>query len=483
MTVGPDYHRPAVTAAAGYRPANDDTTNVGPIQTAVGEKVVADWWTLFQSPALDRLVREAIKANPTLEAARARLAKARDAAGAEGQPLHLDATASLKEERANLNAFSGGAFTDLPSIGGISFPPNPQFPLYSIGAAVSYNPDLFGGVRRRRESLQASIDTQARELDAAYLTLTGQVVAQALTIGDATVQIRDLRAVVETDEADLDFARRAVAVGGAPRVQLAEIESQLAQDRAAIPAQQQRMDAARHRMAALLGRSPAEFNAPPFDENSGVLPTRLPVAVPSALVRNRPDILEAEARLHAATAEIGVATANLYPNITLSATLNQDALSPQTLFDPIATSWAIGPSLTVPIFHGGELQARKREAEDEARAALADYRQTVLAAFNQVADLLQAIAHDNQAYADQTEALDHAAKRVEMLRQAQAAGGASAVQLLHAERDLRRIRLTLQAQGSGRYGDSALLLLATASVPEGAAEGGVKDSPTAKEGR
>jgi NodT family efflux transporter outer membrane factor (OMF) lipoprotein len=474
MTVGPDYHRPTVTADTGYVAANDDTANIGPVETAVGDKVVADWWTLFHSPVLDQLVREAIRANPTLEAARARLAQARDAAGAEGSPLHIDATAGVKNQQANLNAFSGGVFSNSTTVGGVQlpkFPSNPRFPLYSIGAAVSYNTDLFGGVRRRRESLEQNAEEKARELDAAYLTLTGQVVAQALTIGDATIQIRDQREVVANDEADLDFARKAVAAGGVPRVQIAEIESQLAQDRAAIPPQQQRRDAARHRMAALLGKPPVEFAAPGFDENSGVLPTRLPVAVPSALVRNRPDILEAEARLHAATAEIGVATANLYPNITLSATLNQDALTPQTLFDPMSTSWAIGAGLTAPIFHGGELRARKREAEDAARAALADYQQTILAAFNQVADLLQAIAHDNQAYADQTSALEAAQARVDMLRRAEAAGGASPVQLLHAERDLHRIRLALQAQGSGRYGDSALLLLATASVPAGAADG------------
>ena len=474
MSVGPDYHRPAVTADGGYVAANDDTTNIGPVRAAIGDKVIADWWTLFHSPVLDRLVREAIAANPTLQAARARLAQARDAAGAEGSLLSADLSSGFKEQRANLNAFSGGTFSKAPTIPGFSFPTNPIFPLYSVGGTVSYNLDLFGGVRRRRESLQASADAAARELDAAYLTLTGQVVAQALIIGDATIQIRDLEDVIASDEADLEFARKAVAAGGAARVQVAEIDSQLAQDRAAIPVQQQRRDAARHRMAALLGKSPAELDAPGFDESSATLPEVLPVVVPSALVRNRPDILEAEARLHAATAQIGVATADLYPKIILSGSLSQDALSPRTLFDASSTSWTLGAGLTAPLFHGGELHARKREAEDAARAALADYQQTVLAAFNQVADLLQAIAHDNQAYADQTRALDQAAARVEMLRRAEVAGGATAVQVLHAERDLRRIRIALATQGSGRYGDSALLLLATASVPAGVAEGSVK---------
>jgi NodT family efflux transporter outer membrane factor (OMF) lipoprotein len=466
MTVGPDYHRPTVTGDRGYVAGSE--ANPGPVQTAVGDKVIADWWTLFQSPKLDQLIREAIAANPTLEAARARLIQARDAARAEGGLVSVDLTGGVKGQRVNLGALSGGAFTK--SFDGISFPTNPEFALYSVGGAVSYNLDLFGGARRLRESLRANADAQARELDAAYLTLTGQVVEQALIIGDATIQIRNLEAVVASDEEDLAMARQAESAGGGAHVQIAEIEGQLAQDRAAIPAQKQRRDAARHRMAALVGRSSAEWAAPDFDEASGVLPQVLPVSMPSALVRNRPDILEAEARLHAATAEIGVATAALYPNITLSADLNQDALSPLTLFSPAAASGVLGAGLAAPLYHNGELRARKREAEDAARVALANYRQTILAAFNQVADLLQAIAHDNQAYAEQTRARDAAEARVEMLRKAQAAGGASAAQLLHAERDLRRIRVGLEQQGAGRFGDSAMLLLATASVPSGIAE-------------
>jgi outer membrane protein TolC len=196
----------------------------------------------------------------------------------------------------------------------------------------------------------------------------------------------------------------------------------------------------------------------------------LPVSLPSQLVRDRPDILEAEAELHAATARIGVATAALYPNITLSATLSQDALTPSQIFSPIADSWALGPTLTVPLFRSGELHAQKREAEDRARAALADYEQTVLAAFAQVDDALQAIAHDNQAYADQTRALNAATDKLEMIRRGYRAGGVSALQVVDGERSWRRTRLALSQQATGRYGDAARLLLATASVPPGIAE-------------
>jgi NodT family efflux transporter outer membrane factor (OMF) lipoprotein len=226
-------------------------------------------------------------------------------------------------------------------------------------------------------------------------------------------------------------------------------------------------------MAILLGKTPAEWTPPDFDANSGSLPKVLPVAVPSELVHSRPDILEAEAKLHAATANVGVATANLYPNINLTASIEQSALTPGSLFNYASTGWNFGAGLTAPLFHSGELTAKKREAEANARAALDAYEQTVLTAFAQVADILTSLANDNQSYADQTRALDAANSRVEMMRKAYAAGGISAYQLLDAERAWRRTRLMLSQQGFGRYADAAQLLLATANVPPGVAEGTV----------
>lgn len=468
--VGPNYSPPAAPEAKGYVMAGDEP-NTGALQAAVGAKVVAEWWTLYHSPNLDQLVREAIANNRSLEAARARLAAARAEIDAQSGLFSADVNASFKRERANLNAFSGGAFSASSLPGGLSFPTNPEFNLYSVGPSVSYNLDLFGAKRRQVESLKAQAEAQARELDAAYLSLTGKVVEQALTIADATVQIRALSDIGDSDTADLDMLRQAQKAGGATAADVAEAEATLAQDQAMIPAQKQRLAAARHRMAILIGKSPDAWAPPDFDANSGSLPMTLPVAIPADLVRGRPDIAEAEARLHAATADIGVATANLYPNITLSANFGIDALTPQTFFNPASTSWAFGPSLSAPIFHSGELKAKQREARENARAALAVYEETVLEAFNQVADTLTAIGYDNQAFDRQTEALNAATARLEMARKAHAEGGVSAQQVVRAERDWRRTRLSLSEQITGRYGDSARLLLATAVVPPGAAEG------------
>ncbi len=469
--VGPNFHAPAPPPVSSYSMVGDNA-NIGPTQAAVGDKVVAEWWTLFHSPALDQLVRQAVAGNPTLAEARARLEASRQAVKAEDGRLIADANAGAQRERANLNAFSGGSFSK--SIPGFpSFPTNPEFNLYSIGATVSYNLDLFGGLKRRTESLRASEEEKARELDAAYLTLTGHVVAQALTIADANIQIQDLTEIAANDRADLAMIRKARAAGGASAADVAEAESALAQDQSAVPAQRQRLAAARHQMAILLGKTPAEWSPPDFDANSGSLPAVLPVAVPSELVHSRPDILEAEAKLHAATADVGVATANLYPNINLTASIEQSALTPGSLFNYASTGWNFGAGLTAPLFHSGELTAKKREAEANARAALDVYEQTVLSAFAQVADVLTALANDNQSYADQTRALDAANARVEMMRRSYAVGGISAYQLLDAERAWRRMRLVLSQQGYGRFADAAQLLLATANVPPGVAEGKV----------
>ena len=470
--VGPNFHAPAAPPVSTYSMVGDDA-NIGPTQAVVGDTVVAEWWTLFHSPALDQLVRQAIAANPTLDEARARLEASRQAVKAEDGRLFVDATAGAQRERANLAAFGGGAFTQALPSGFPAFPTNPEFNLYSIGATVSYNLDLFGGLKRRTESLRASEEEKARELDAAYLTLTGRVVAQALIIADANIQIQNLNEITANDRADLDMIRKAQAAGGASAADVAQAESALAQDQSAVPVERQRLAAARHQMAILLGKTPAQWTPPDFDANSGSLPEVLPVAVPSELVHSRPDILEAEAKLHAATADIGVATANLYPNINLTASIAQNALTPGALFAYASTGWNIGAGLTAPIFHSGELKAKQRQAQADARAALDVYEQTVLTAFAQVADVLTALANDNQSYADQTQALDAADRRVVMVRKGYAAGGVSAYELLDAERDWRRTRLLLSRQGYGRYADAAQLLLATANVPPGVAEGKV----------
>jgi NodT family efflux transporter outer membrane factor (OMF) lipoprotein len=463
--VGPNYVPPAPPATSTYAQPGD-LPNVGPVRTSVGDKVIADWWTLFHSPPMDQVVREAIANSPTLEAARARLAAAREAVTAQTGQLFVNGNASYQRERANLSA---AGFTP-KAIPGFSFPTNPEFNLFTIGTTVSYNLDVFGGVRRNKEALLADADEKQRELDAAYLTLTGNVVVQALIMADANLHIQILNEIVANDQADLDMVQKSRAAGGSTDADVATIAAQLAEDQSLLPAERQRLAAARHQLAILVGKRPDEWAPPDFTAYAFTMAQDLPVAIPSELVRNRPDILQAEAKLHAATARIGVATAALYPNITLTGSITQGALTPEKIFSPLSTSYAVGPGLTLPIFNSGQLHAAKRQAEADARAALADYQQTVLTAFAQVADQLQAIVHDNEAYAARAKALAEADAKLEIMRRGFRAGGVSGLQLVDAERTWRQNRLRMYEELQSRAGHAALLLLATANVPPGAAE-------------
>lgn len=466
LSVGPNFKPPATPAGDSYAMAGDDV-DAGAIQTEVGRQVVGDWWGLFQSPTLDALIQDAIAGSPTLAAARERLAEARAAEGAQGGLLSADLSGGYKRERANLNSFSGGSFGSfsLPS-GAPAIATNPTFNLYSVGATVSYDLDLFGGERRLRESLTAKAEAQRHELDAAYLTLTGDVVQEALVIADANLKIAAYQQITADDQRNIDMIVKARHAGGASDADVAQAQAQLAEDSALTPELSQRRAMARHALAVLVGRSPADWSAPDFDTSSGGLPAVLPVALPSTLIRARPDILEAKAKLHAATAQIGVATADLLPKISLTGSANQDALTATTILEAESDSYALGPSLSLPIFHSGELRARKREAEAEARAAMDDYKHTVLEALAQVDNALQAIAHDNQAYDEDAKALDAAQRRLDMEHRGFAAGGVSARDLLDAQQVVHRTRLTLEAQGSSRYIDAATLMLAVAAPPQ-----------------
>lgn len=462
--VGPEFKTPAPPAANTY-PQASDITAPGAVEPAVGDAIANEWWTLFQSPDIDRLVRLALKRSPTLAAARARLEAAEAASRADGAVASVTGTAGAKTTRANLSAFSGGAFNTSQIPGGFVFPTNPEYGLYTLALGGQYDFDVFGGRKRLREALRADAEAERRAYEAAALSLTNDVVVQALTIGNANVRKRELEAVVAWDRTILDMLVRARSAGGVTDADIESARASLAEDEALVPPQAQRRAAARHRLAALLGYAPSEFDPPDLDEKSGILPARIPVAVPSDLVRERPDIREAEAQLHAAVARVGVATADLYPSVTLTGNLSQDGLTITDLFKPVATSWGVGPGVKLPLFDQGELRARRREAQAKADQALAVYQQTVLNAFVQVDDAMQSMAHDNQTYDSAVEVQAAAAARLEMAKKAQAAGGVSALKVAQAERDVARAKLTVVDLGSGRVADAALLLLATARAP------------------
>ena len=437
--VGPDYQQPAAPTQQTYtwRPVELPAAASQPeqrLQTV--PRPPAAWWREFGSAELDRTVHLALTDSPSLQQARASLQQAREAVlvARGGLAPRLDLQAAAQRARAAGSASAAE--------------------LYSAGPLVGYSPDVFGATRRLVEQQQALADVQAEQLRAARLSLSGQVVGQAIAAAAAREQLAALRQVLDADSENLRLVELALRAGSASRADLLSAQSQLDADRALAPALRQQLAAADDALARLVGRSAASWRSPDWRLDGLRLPSRLPLVVPSQLVRQRPDIRAAEAQLHAAGAAVGVATAALYPQLSLSADWTAQASSLGGLFGA-APGWGLSAALTAPLWHGGALRAQRRGALQAYEAQLALYRQTVLLAFNQVADVLQALRHDAELLAAQQRALRSADASLQLARQAYAAGSGNVLQVLAAQRLLAQARLGQAKARAQRLADSA----------------------------
>ena len=448
-TVGPDFQHPADPKAAGYAMAGDTAAKVS--QIGDNAEGAGDWWQAFGSPDLDRVVRQALSDSPTLQAADATLLQAREAANATHNGPTGEISADAERTRINLAAFGIPGF------------PSPTVNQYSVGGNIAYDLDLFGGRRRQTEDAQAMAQAQAYRAKAAYLTLTGNVALQAVRIATLRAQIAAVTSVIDEDDKNLAFVSKAQAAGAAAPAAQVSARAQMVQDQALLPGLNQQLAEARHALALLVGHAPADWTAPDFDLTGLTLPTAIPVELPSELVRRRPDILAADADLHAAVANIGVQQARLYPDIKLNAGFTQTSLTPEKLFDYDFSGWNFGPSISAPIFGRAELKARQRAAEAGAKAALAQYQQTVLTAFTQVADVLQALANDEQAVAAQDEARRVAEQDLKNNEFAYQKGGGNLLDVTQAQRRLSETRQAYALAQGKRYADAVRLYIATAA--------------------
>ena len=453
---GPDFVRPPPPATGAYTPHQTQTSfDAGPDDAAQrvigGQAIPAAWWQLFHSPALDRTVRLALADNPGIDSARATLAQAQQAVlqarGAGLPQLDLAATAERQQGPASILGQQPGRSL-------------PLYNLYTVGPIASFSPDVFGATARRVEEQASLAQYRAFELAAAQLSVAGDVVTEAVTAASLRAQLDAAQEIVAGDDQNAALVQRKYAAGRTARSDVLLARSQLSNDRALLPPLRQQRAAAEDALAVLVGRFPAQGTPPAFALADFRLPAELPLAVPSALVRQRPDILAAEAQLHAASAAVGVAGAQLYPDITLSATLGTSALTPGALFGSSGTVWSVLGGITAPIFHGGALRAQKREAIEALRAADATYRQTVLQAFGQVADILRALDHDARLVADEHEALDVARASLELQRASYAAGRSDVLHLLDAQRGDQQARMGYARAVAQRDLDSAQLLVA-----------------------
>jgi NodT family efflux transporter outer membrane factor (OMF) lipoprotein len=445
---GPNFVAPAAPSATSY--TADGLANLSASTTSLDSTLAspAQWWTLLNAPRLDSTVRLALSANRSLEVARATLAQAQSNTDAaqSGRYPHVDLDAGVGRQKY------GAAF-----LGPEHLPP---FSYYSIGPAVSYSFDFAGGVRRTIEQQRAMRDYQRNELDAAALSVSGNVAMQALAAATARAQIENLEALLADDGRNLKLVQDSFADGAATRVDLLNAQSQLANDQTLLPPLRRDLSAASHALTLLAGRTPAEWSAPDFRLDEFNPPGRLPLTLPSELVHRRPDILAAEAQLHAATAAVGVASANLYPQISLTATASLQANTLQTLFDASSAAGGVAGSLTQPLFDHGALRARQQAARDALRGALANYQQVVLRSFAQVADALESLDHDQELLSSEQSAVAIAAQNLALTRESFSAGNSGVLQVLEAQRQNEQARIGLVHAQSQRLQDTVQLLLA-----------------------
>jgi NodT family efflux transporter outer membrane factor (OMF) lipoprotein len=456
--VGPNFHRPQAPAVTHYSHAEDPAATASAQGTAQqfnpGAAVAADWWALFQSPQLDAVIREAIGNNPGLAAAAANLRASqndlRSGYGIFYPTINADANASRER-------FAPASFGERT--------PSSVFNLFTLSASVSYALDVFGGQRRLVEGLRAEVDVAHANERATYLALAANVVNTVVAAAAYRAEIEATQQLIELQTEQVGIAKVQAEAGTVPYANVLSLQSQLASYEATIPQLKQKLDQSEDLLAALAGHPPAEWladapRAPPVSLADLTLPSTLPVSLSSDLVRQRPDILAAEATAHAASANIGVATAALLPSITLNGSYEALTNTTASLFPPNGRAWSVGASATAPLFEGGTLWFKRKAAINQYDQAMALYRQTVLGAFEQVADALHALDHDAATLLAQDEALAAAAEALHLVHIDYEAGIATYLDVLLADTQFHQAKIADLQAIALRYQDTVALFAA-----------------------
>ena len=458
--VGPDFHAPGAPAVADashpYTPAalpemaaSAASPAYVPQHLVDGQDISASWWEAFQSPALNALVQSALAHSPTVAAAQATLRQAEENYRADyGSRVFPSVSGKFQAAREKYPIYSAG------------IPAGATGNLFTAGLDLSYTLDIVGGNRRELEGVRAAIDYQRFQVEATWLSLTSSVVATAIQEASLRAQLKVTRDVVDNANQSLKVIDAQVRLGGLARGALLQQQTLIAQQQAQIPPLEKALAQTRHQLAMLAGRLPGDDGLPTFDIDSLALPRQLPVSVPSALVRQRPDVRSAEAQLHEASAQIGVATAALYPQITLSGGVDRESLKLGRLFDTGTTGWSLLGGLVQPIFNGGALQAKKRAAVAAYDAAQAQYQSTVLNAFLGVANALRAIDTDADAVIADAEAERLANESLGLVTRQYELGAVSYLASLDAQRTYLSTRTALVQARAARFTDTAALFQA-----------------------
>jgi NodT family efflux transporter outer membrane factor (OMF) lipoprotein len=470
--VGPNFHHPDAPAVSHYAVGADPDFTVaahGRTQTFDrGAPLDADWWHLFQSPQLEAVIREALAHNPGLTAAQASLRATQDNLRS-GYGIFFPSVdgevGAVRERYSPVTIGPVGQAT-----------PSSLFNLFTLSSSVSYALDVFGGQRRLVEGLHAEVDVAHADALGTYLTLAVNVANTVIAAAAYRAEIQATQQLIELQKQQVNIASVQAQAGTVPYSNVLSLRSQLASYEAMIPQFAQKLAQSEDLLAALAGRVPADYSPPAVRLEDLVLPERLPLSVPSDLIRQRPDVLAAEATAHAASANIGVATAAMLPSVTLSGGLAASTTSLNNLVPANGHAWSVGAGATAPLFEGGTLWFRRKAAMDDYQQAMALYRQVVLAAFEQVADTLRALDHDAQILAAEDEALSTAAQALHLVQTNYEAGIATYLDVLVVDTQFHQAQLAdLQAIAT-RYQDTVALYAALGGGGWNAGQnGGVAD--------
>ena len=454
-TLGPDFVRPEVAADAGYSTHNLTTTARADIDAGgaaqrliAGMDIPGQWWTLFRSPELNALVEEALRANPDISAAQAALRQANEQVYVDQASLFPALSGNLSKTRQKVSGTTSGTAS------------SPILTLSSASLSVSYAPDVFGGTRRQIESSTAQAEYQRFQLEATYLTLSTNVVNTAVSLASLRDQIAATGQIIQLQSDQLDLLQAQRRLGAIADTDVLTQQTALAQTRATLAPLQKQLAQTRNQLMAYLGRFPNQDKGERFNLASLHLPQELPVSLPSAIVEQRPDVRSAQAQLHEASANIGVAVANQLPQFSITGSLGSTVASGSTLFSAGSGVWSLAGAIAQPLFDAGALEHRKRAAVAAYDQSAAQYRGTVLAAFQDVANALRALEADAEALKQQVAAEQSAQASLALVQAQYRLGAVAYINLLTAQQTYQNTVLSRVQAQAVRHSDTAALFQA-----------------------
>ncbi|PAA21279.1 MULTISPECIES: efflux transporter outer membrane subunit [Pseudomonas] len=454
-TLGPDFVRPEVAADAGYSTHNLTITARADIDAGgaaqrliAGMDIPGQWWTLFRSPELNALVEEALRANPDISAAQAALRQANEQVYVDQASLFPVLNGNLSKTRQKVSGTTSGTAS------------SPILTLSSASLSVSYAPDVFGGTRRQIESSTAQAEYQRFQLEATYLTLSTNVVNTAVSLASLRDQIAATGQIIQLQSDQLDLLQAQRRLGAIADTDVLTQQTALAQTRATLAPLQKQLAQTRNQLMAYLGRFPNQDKGERFNLASLHLPQELPVSLPSAIVEQRPDVRSAQAQLHEASANIGVAVANQLPQFSITGSLGSTVASGSTLFSAGSGVWSLAGAIAQPLFDAGALEHRKRAAVAAYDQSAAQYRGTVLAAFQDVANVLRALEADAEALKQQVAAEQSAQASLALVQAQYRLGAVAYINLLTAQQTYQNTVLSRVQAQAVRYSDTAALFQA-----------------------